>query len=154
MNQLNLQQPLSSVSFRERRKNDRYNELDLFIITTRGTGKIIDISRDGLSFGCLYHHAFPAAWSLDIINAKGIHLKQLAVMKIWEKSNSFEDRYGNFELEIGVEFTNLSERQEEQLELLFRNLIFPDIESATADNYEGRGPAILPPYGYYYHRRA
>ncbi len=128
MNQLNLQLPLSSVSFRERRKNDRYNELDLFIITSRGTGKIIDISRDGLSFGCLYHHAFPAAWSLDIIDAKGIHLKQLSVIKIWEKSNRFEERYGNFELEIGVEFARLSERQEEQLDLLFRNLLFPEIE--------------------------
>ena len=128
MNQLSLQPPLSSASFRERRKNDRYNELDLFIITTRGTGKIIDISRDGLSFGCLYHQAFPAAWSLDIIDAKGVHLKQLSVMKIWEKSNRFEERYGNFELEIGVEFTRLSERQEEQLDLLFRNLIFPEIE--------------------------
>jgi hypothetical protein len=128
MSQLSLQPSVSSSSFRERRKNDRYNELDLFIITTRGTGKIIDISGDGLSFGCLYHQAFPAAWSLDIINANGFHLKQLSVMKIWEKSNRFEERYGNFELEIGVEFTRLSERQEEQLDLLFRNLLFPDIE--------------------------
>jgi hypothetical protein len=128
MNQLSLQLPLSSASFRERRKNDRYNELDLFIITSRGTGKIIDISRDGLSFGCLYHHAFPATWSLEIIDAKGVHLKQLSVIKIWEKRNRFEERYGNFELEIGVEFTRLSERQEEQLDLLFRNLIFPEIE--------------------------
>jgi len=128
MSHISLQPSLSSASFRERRKNDRYNELDLFIITTRGTGKIIDISGDGLSFGCLYRQAFPATWSLDIINANGFHLKQLSVMKIWEKSNRFEERYGNFELEIGVEFTRLSERQEEQLDLLFRNLLFPDIE--------------------------
>ena len=128
MNHLNLQLPLPSASFREQRKNDRYNELDLLIITTRGTGKIIDISRDGLSFGCLYHHNFPATWSLDILNAKGVHLKQLAVTKIWEKSNRFAEKCDNFELQIGVEFANLSKRQEEQLDLLLANLFFPDIE--------------------------
>lgn len=107
----------------ERRKSDRYREMHLLVITGRGTGKILDIGSDGLSFGCLYHHAFPAIWSMDIIDARGVHLKQLHVRKIWEKSSGHPDLSGSFDLEIGVEFMDLTPRQENELDLLLNNLI-------------------------------
>ena len=118
MNQLILHESLGPAYLRERRKNERYNEVHLLGITGLGTGKIMDIGRDGLSFGCLYHHVFPAIWSMDIINAEGVHLKQLMVRKVWERNSGHPDLSGSFELEIGVEFMDLTLRQEKELDLL------------------------------------
>ena len=116
---------------REQRKNDRYREMYLLVITSRGTGKILDIGNEGLSFGCLYHHDFPAIWSMDIIDARGIHLKQLSVRKIWERSSGRQDLSGSFELEIGVEFMDLSPQQENDLNLLLNNQIPIDYQPAS-----------------------
>lgn len=128
MNQLILQESLISAYLGERRKNDRFSAVNLLGITGRGTGKITDIGRDGLSFGCLYRHAFPASWAMDIINAKGVHLKQLMVRKVWERDCGHPDLSGSFELEIGVEFMDLTPRQEKELDLLLSNLFLFNIE--------------------------
>lgn len=122
MNHLILQESLIPAYLRERRKNDRFSEVNLLGITRRGTAKITDIGRDGLSFGCLYRHVFPASWSMDIINAKGVHLKQLIVRKVWERDSGHPDLSDSFELEIGVEFMDLTPRQEKELDLLLSNL--------------------------------
>jgi len=119
-----MQEAINPGYFREQRKNDRYREVNLFIITTRGTGKILDINSDGLSFGCLYHQFFPAIWTMDIIDAKGIHLKQLMVRKIWEKSNGTPGYLDSFELEIGVEFIHLTPLQENVINLFLENIPF------------------------------
>ena len=118
MNQLILNEPLGPAYLRERRSNERYNEVHLLGITGLGTGKIMDIGRDGLSFGCLYPHAFPVIWPMDIIYAKGVHLKQLMVRKVWERNSGHPDLSGSFELEIGVEFMDLTPRQEKELDFL------------------------------------
>ncbi len=123
-----MQETCESTYFRERRKMDRYREVHLLVITNRGTGKILDISRGGLSFGCLYHHDFPSVWSLDVIDARGFHLKHLGVRKIWEEQNGHADLSGSFELEIGVEFINLSPRQENELELLLNTMNCVEIQ--------------------------
>jgi hypothetical protein len=128
MNQLILQEPLAHAYFRDRRKNDRCTEIHLLGITGRGTGKIIDIGRDGLSFGCLYNHDFPAVWPMDIIDAKGAHLKQFMVRKIWERNSGHPELSGSFELEIGVEFMDLTPRQEKELDLLLNTLTVINIE--------------------------
>ena len=129
MNQIIAQESIALTYLRERRKNDRYQELNLLVITTRGTGKILDINHNGLSFGCLYHHSFPEIWPMDIIDAKGIHLKQLMVRKIWERNSGHPDLLGSFELEIGVEFTTLTPLQENVLDLLLDTL--PGVEIQT-----------------------
>lgn len=128
MNYLILQESQVFSYHRERRKSDRCNTVHLLGITARGTAKIIDISRDGLSFGCLYPHTFPAEWSMDIINAKGVHLKQLMVRKVWERNIEHPDLSGSFELEIGVEFMDLTPRQEKELDLLLCNLFFIEVQ--------------------------
>ncbi len=128
MNQLILRESLIPAYLRERRKNDRFSAVNLLGITARGTGKITDIGRDGLSFGCLYRHAFPALWSMDIINANGVHLKQLTVRKIWERDSGHPDLSGGFELEVGVEFIDLTPRQEKELDLLLSNLFLFNVE--------------------------
>ncbi|MFH0783796.1 MAG: PilZ domain-containing protein [Pseudomonadota bacterium] len=129
MDQLILREASNPVYFRERRKNDRCSELNLLVITNRGTGKIMDISRDGLSFGCLYPHNFPVTLLIDILDAKGLHLKQLTVRKVWERNSGDPELSGRFELEIGVEFLDLTPHQENSLDILLSNLIFADIQT-------------------------
>ncbi len=129
MNQLILQESLGSTYVQERRKNERYTEVHLLVITSRGTGKIMDIGKDGLSFGCLYPHAFPATWSMDIIDARGTHIKQLKVRKVWERNSASHNLSDSFEIEIGVEFFDLTLRQENELDLLLINLNFMDVKS-------------------------
>lgn len=122
MNQLAVQESLVPAYYRDRRKNERQREVQLFAITSRGTGKILSISGNGLAFGCLYPHTFPADWLMDIIDVRGVHLKQLKVRKVWEKRPGAQDRQQNFELEVGVEFVDLPSSQKNQLTLLLRNL--------------------------------
>jgi hypothetical protein len=129
MNQLIVQETLAPAFLRERRKSDRCGgEMNLLVITGRGTGKVLNIGKDGLSFGCLYPHTFPPIWSLDIIDANGTHLKKLMVRKVWEISSGHPELTENFELEIGVEFMELTPSQEIDLEVLLNNLIVRDVE--------------------------
>jgi hypothetical protein len=130
MNQLVIQPTPAPLYLRERSITDRSSEINLLVITSRGTGKIFDISRDGLSFGCLYHHAFPEIWSIDIINAKGFYLKGLIVRKVWERTVGHPDLSDSFELEIGVEFMNLTSRQENELEFLLNDLFLEDVQQS------------------------
>ncbi|MBU1568603.1 MAG: hypothetical protein KJ630_23620 [Proteobacteria bacterium] len=128
MNQLSIPEVHGQAYTRDRRKNGRYREMHLLVITGRGTGKILDIGSDGLSFGCLYHHSFPAIWPLDIIDARGVLLKQLRVRKIWERNLGHPDLTDGFALEIGVEFVGLTPRQENELDILLSMQISIDIK--------------------------
>jgi len=98
----------------EQRKSHRLRDLHLLAITNRGTGQIIDISQDGLSFGCLYPHIFPNEFSLDLLDAKGTHIKSIKVRKIWERRSS-SIQNSQYELEVGVELINLSSKQHAEL---------------------------------------
>lgn len=128
MNQLIVQELLAPAVLRECRKNDRYRVTHLIGVTGQGTGKILDIGRDGLSLGCLYFQTFPSVWSMDLIDARGFHLKQLKVRKVWERQSGYPEFPENFELEVGVEFTNLTSRQESDLALIFDNLPFIELK--------------------------
>jgi hypothetical protein len=57
---------------------------------------------------------------MDILDSRGSHLKRLQVKRLWEERGSA----GNFEVEIGVEFTGLSLHQKEELNNLLTNLDF------------------------------
>ena len=129
MDQVMVQEAFNAAHFRERRENDRFREMNLLVITNRGTGKIMDISRDGLSFGCLYPHTFPTTLSIDILDAKGLHLKQLKVRKVWERNSSHPELSDCFELEVGVEFLDLTANQQNGLDTILSNLHFTDIRA-------------------------
>ena len=122
MNQFTVQEMANPGYHQEQRKNQRYRKIQLLAITRLGTGKILDIGSEGLSFGCLYAHAFPAMWSLDIIDAKGSHLKQLKVRKIWERSGGHPELSTEFEVEVGVEFIDLNDLQALELDDLLEDL--------------------------------
>lgn len=94
----------------------------MLAITGRGTGQIFDIGREGLSFGCLYPHSFPDTWSMDILDARGSHIRELQVRKIWEKKIGHPELSASYELEVGVEFAELTDEQSDELEFLLDNL--------------------------------
>lgn len=119
--------------FSEQRKNDRHEVSNLLAITDRGTGQVLDINREGLSFGCLYPHLFPNEFHIDILDAKGSHIKKLKVRKMRETNSDDQDSAGFFEMIIGVEFTEISALQAEDLDHLLNNTItkldypYPDL---------------------------
>jgi len=104
----------------EQRKIVRQRDFHLLAITNKGTGQIIDISQDGLSFGCLYPHTLPEEFSLDLLDAKGTLIKSINVRKIWER-RGMDLSHGSYELEVGVEFTELTSLQYDELDELLHS---------------------------------
>lgn len=124
MNQLATYKLPETPCFSEQRKNDRHEVSNLLAITDRGTGQILDINREGLSFGCLYPHSFPNEFHIDILDARGSHIKKLKVRKMRETNSDDQDLAGFFELVIGVEFSEISASQAEDLDHLLNNNIY------------------------------
>lgn len=118
MNQLAAYKIPETPYFSEQRKNDHHEVINLLAITDRGTGQILDINREGLSFGCLYPHTFPNEFHIDILNARGSHIKKLKVRKRRETNGDDQEPAGIFELVIGVEFAEISAFQAEELDYL------------------------------------
>lgn len=111
-----------NIKFREQRKSLRFQETHLIAITTKGTGKIIDINHEGLSFGCLYSHDFPAEMNIDILGANGIFIKDLQVIKCWENTQDSIFLEEPFEITAGFEFINLTSLQSLELAKLMRHI--------------------------------
>ena len=122
MNQVSTHHTPETLYLSEQRINQRHEVIHLLAITERGTGQILDISREGLSFGCLYPHAFPNEFYLDILDAKGSHIKKVKVRKMWEIDGDYQGDAALFELVIGVEFTALSSSQKDDMDYLLDNI--------------------------------
>ncbi len=118
MNQLTTHIVPEHIYLSEQRKKRRQEGIHLLAVTERGTGQIIDISREGFSFGCLYPHAFPDEFHLDILDAKGSHIKKIKVRKMREATDSYLESSEEFELVVGVEFCDLSLTQAQDLDYL------------------------------------
>jgi len=119
MNQLRVRHDLPSFFFGDRRRIERTRDIHFLAVTSNGTGKIVDINIDGVSFGCLYPHNFPEIFTIDILNARGLHLKRMMVRKIWQRFGDDEHTSDEFEMEVGAEFLALLP---EQKALLYRLL--------------------------------
>jgi hypothetical protein len=121
MNLLTVHKTPETFYISEQRKNHRHEVINLLAITERGTGQIVDINREGLSFGCLYPHTFPQEFYVDILDAQGSHIKKLMVRKMWETHGDVPDSPANFEVVLGVEFSELTSSQADDLEYLLDN---------------------------------
>jgi hypothetical protein len=113
---MTLQERRVTPHLSDHRADDLPQSNGLIAVTNRGTGQIITISREGISFGCLYPHTFPQELSLDILDGHGAHIEQLKVRKIWEMNRVYTDFCKEFELVIGAQFVNLSDHQAAALE--------------------------------------
>lgn len=116
----------SDISFREQRTNLRLEVTNLIAITAKGTGKILDINQEGISFGCLYPHDFPAEMTIDILGANGIFIKGLTVEKCWENTDESFLHTEPFEITVGFEFTHLADHQSLELAKLMRHIEMAD----------------------------
>lgn len=129
MNQLTIHQRPETVYLSEQRKFERREAIHLLAITERGTGQILNISCDGFSFGCLYPHTFPSEFYIDILGAKGSHIKKCKVRKMWETKADYPDSTAAFELVVGVKFSDYSCSQMDELHDLFDNMA--DVDCAN-----------------------
>ena len=102
----------------EQRGTLRYEMVHLITVTDRGTGKIINISEHGMAFGCLYPHTFEDRLFLDILDAYGTHIVKIPVRKVWERRSTEEGLSEEFDLEVGVEFIELTGHQRSLLKQL------------------------------------
>ncbi len=116
------QQTMQTFFIPEQRRNQRHQTAHLLAITPKGTGKITDISKNGLAFGCLYAHSFKDEWTMDILDAKGSHIKKIKVRKMWEKYEEQEDISDTFDMEVGIGFIDLTNNQERALDNLINDL--------------------------------
>ena len=115
MNQLNISHRPEALYLSEQRKIVRHEANHLLAITERGTGQILDISCDGFSFGCLYPHTFPTEFYVDILDAKGSHIKKIKVQKMWETNSYHLDSEAVYELVVGVKFLDFTSSQTDGL---------------------------------------
>ncbi len=106
----------------DQRRSLHHQVAQLFAVTAKGTGEIIDISTSGLSFGCLYPHSFPSKMKIDILGENGILIKDISVETGGENSCSGELDKGRFEKITGVKFIGLSRRQLKEIEQLREQL--------------------------------
>ena len=97
--------------------------ISLLAVTKRGTGHILEISHKGLSFGCLYPHTFPHEFRLDVLSARGAHIKKIKVRKIRETKGDV------YNLVVGVEFAELSPSQTEEMNFLFESPLYFELLS-------------------------
>jgi len=104
-----------AIILRDQRKNTRHQVSQLLVITARGTGRVINISLEGLSFGCLYPHNFPLEMKVDILGANGTFIQGVCVETCWENNYSPMQRSDNFEKITGLRFINLSHEQSTDL---------------------------------------
>lgn len=126
MNQLTISQRPQALYLSEQRKFDRHEAIHLLAITERGTGQILDLSCEGFSFGCLYPHTFPAIFSVDILDAKGSHLKKIQVKKIWQTNSVYLNSPASFELVVGVKFTQCTDAQRDEITDLLETQVDAD----------------------------
>lgn len=118
MNQLTMYETPDTPYLSEQRGIQGYEVLNLLAITGRGTGQILEISKEGFSFGCLYPHDFPHEFYLDILDAKGSHIKMIKVHKMWEIKGENQDPTATYELVVGLEFSELTSAQSRELSYL------------------------------------
>jgi hypothetical protein len=121
MNALTVQGQISPQYIPEQRHYERFHIAHLLAVTKWGTGQIFEINHRGLSFGCLYPHTFEDQWSMDILDARGSHVRDLQVEKIWEIKNSDQDLLSRFELIVGVAFIKPNYKQIVEINELLEN---------------------------------
>lgn len=111
MNTLSVQGQISPQYIPEQRDYERFHIAHLLAVTKWGTGQIFEINHRGLSFGCLYPHTFDQQWNMDILDARGAHVRDLQVEKVWESRNGDQELLNRFELIVGVAFVKPTYKQ-------------------------------------------
>ena len=111
MNTLSVQGQISPQYIPEQRHYERFHIAHLLAVTKWGTGQIFEINHRGLSFGCLYPHTFEEKWNMDILDARGAHVRDLQVEKVWESRSGDQELLSRFELIVGVAFVKPTYKQ-------------------------------------------
>lgn len=128
MHRHSVQEILAPSCFLDQRKSHQDAGLHLLVVTWRGTGRILDIDNEGLSFGCLHPHCFPDEWYLGILDDKGTFIENIKVIKVKECFKEFSGQLTKFQIVVRVKFVELTARQASDLDYLLSTLEHVDYQ--------------------------
>lgn len=88
----------------ESRKYRRHKLDDTFIINREGVCQVLDLSSEGVSFGCTKERKFPETWTIDIVNNSGVHIWDLPIKTIWTEKNDAYPSSSIHAVKMGARF--------------------------------------------------
>ena len=109
----------------EQRKHTRFNAPDgALVLAFGGTGKVIDISKGGISFMFQddMNRNTPKELALDLLSTDSFIIASKVPGKlVWEQEVSFSTMSKIVYKRVGVQFRKLSPAQNDQLDTLIMN---------------------------------
>jgi len=130
MDSLSFHESPQTVQSPEPQHSDRMESTDLLALLEWGAGQILEVTSNGLSFGCHYPHTLPDELRMDILG-EGVHIKDIQVRKFWEKSVDNPELLTRFKVVAGVEFINESQEQSREISQLLEKLRLLNINPMT-----------------------
>ncbi len=112
---------MSETTFMEQRAQKRYEFPEAYVVNPDSIGRLLNISKDGLSFQSLDAVvSVPEKWVLDIIiPAEKFHLEQVSVELVWKKLDDHSSFYSIPTETVGVRLGDLDDYQVKMLHNLF-----------------------------------
>ncbi len=110
----------------EQRKHKRYKApYTAFLVDSNTVFRLLDIGTGGLCFRCMESDSFPNEWSAALfIGSTTIHIQDVDLQFIWEKSDKKPSFLSMPTKEVGVAFKDLSHSVKEQMvKLLLQDLL-------------------------------
>lgn len=114
-------------TYLDRRKSKRIDSKMGIILTSDGIYcKLVNLSKDGLSFKCIDSPGVPNEWSVNIHDVDIPSIEELKVEKVWKKqhANALVTTHitSIYSFEVGGIFKNLSSSQKSQINSYLRKL--------------------------------
>lgn len=86
------------------KKFRRHKLENTFVVNQEGVCQVLDLSSEGVSFGCTGERKFPETWTVDIINNSGIHIWDLPIKTIWAEKKDTHRSSSIHAVRMGAKF--------------------------------------------------
>lgn len=90
----------------ELREHPRHKLVNTFIVSEQGVYRVFDISKRGMSFGCIDRRDIPEELFIDIVDDQGFHLPDLPVAKVWSAKNKDLNTDRIYKTVVGAKFSD------------------------------------------------
>ena len=88
----------------ESRRFKRHKLKNTFVVGQEGICQVLDLSADGVSFGCTKLPKFSAISTVDIIDNSGIQIWDLPIETIWAEKNDAYPSSSIHAVKMGARF--------------------------------------------------
>ena len=107
----------------ETRKYRRHKLANTFVVNQESICQVLDVSTEGVSFGCTKLRNFSETLTVDIINNSGIHIWDLPLETVWAEKNDAYPTFSIHAVKMGARFhKDLSNEQISSLNQLMEYL--------------------------------